>query len=510
MRLELQGISKRFGDLVANDRISLTAEEGEIHALLGENGAGKTTLMNVLDGLYRPDEGVIQIDGAPVHFANPGEAIKAGIGMVHQNFMLIPVFTVSENVMLGFERTRRFGFLDRGRARQEIGELSRRFGLEVDPDAMVGDLSVGQQQRVEIVKALSREAHLLILDEPTAVLTPQETDELFTVMRSLRASGRTILFITHKLKEVLAIADRITVIRQGKVIGTTRPSETTAQDLASMMVGRGVDLQVKKTAARPQEPILEVHNLTVLDETGRVAVDGLNLEVRAGEIMAVAGVQGNGQTELSEGITGLALVIAGSVRIAGRDLTGASPKTILRAGVANIPEDRQRDGLVGDFQIAENIILDVHDEMPYSLHGALRWPSIFEVSQGRLSDFDIRAPSVHVAVKTLSGGNQQKVIVARELPRHIRLILAAQPTRGLDIGSIEYVHSRLVAARDAGAAVLLISSELDEVMALADRIVVIYRGRLTGPFDAASLGREQIGLLMAGSAADATRPGETA
>jgi simple sugar transport system ATP-binding protein len=510
MRLELQGISKRFGDLVANDRISLTAEEGEIHALLGENGAGKTTLMNVLDGLYRPDEGAIQIDGNPVHFANPGEAIRAGIGMVHQNFMLIPVFTVSENVMLGFERTSRLGFLDRRLARQEISELSRRFGLEVDPDAMVGDLSVGQQQRVEIVKALAREAHLLILDEPTAVLTPQETDELFTVMRSLRASGRTILFITHKLKEVLAIADRITVIRQGRVIGTTKPAHTTEADLASMMVGRGVDLQVKKGSSRPGEPVLQVRNLTVLDESGRIAVDGVSLEVRAGEIMAVAGVQGNGQTELSEGITGLALVISGSVRIADRDLTGAPPKSVLRAGVANIPEDRQRDGLVGDFSIAENLVLDVHDEMPYSRGGALRWQAIFQVAEERLRDFDIRAQSMHDPVRTLSGGNQQKVIVARELPRKIRLILAAQPTRGLDIGSIEYVHSRLVAARDAGAAVLLISSELDEVMALADRIVVMYRGRLAGPFDAADLSREQIGLLMAGSAAEPAGKGQTA
>jgi simple sugar transport system ATP-binding protein len=424
--------------------------------------------------------------------------------------MLIPVFTVSENVMLGFERTSRLGFLDRRRGRQEIRDLSQRFGLEVDPDAMVGELSVGQQQRVEIVKALAREAHLLILDEPTAVLTPQETEELFTVMRSLRASGRTILFITHKLKEVLAIADCITVIRQGKVIGTTTPVQTTEADLASMMVGRGVDLQVKKAPARPGAPVLEVRNLTVLDESGRVAVDGASLDVREGEIMAVAGVQGNGQTELSEAITGLALVIGGSICISQRDLTGAPPKSVLRAGVANIPEDRQRDGLVGDFMIAENLVLDVHDEMPYSRKGALRWQSIFAAAEERVRDFDIRAPSVRTPVKTLSGGNQQKVIVARELPRHIRLILASQPTRGLDIGSIEYVHGRLVAARDAGAAVLLISSELDEVTALADRIVVIYRGRLAGPFEAANLSREQIGLLMAGGAAPSTDRGETA
>jgi simple sugar transport system ATP-binding protein len=509
MRLELQGISKRFGDLVANDRISLTAEEGEIHALLGENGAGKTTLMNVLDGLYRPDEGRVLIDGTPVQFDNPGEAIHAGIGMVHQNFMLIPVFTVAENVVLGFEHTSSLGFLDRKLARQEIRELSRRFGLEVDPDAIVGELSVGQQQRVEIVKALARDASLLILDEPTAVLTPQETEELFTVMRSLRASGRTILFITHKLKEVLAIADCITVIRQGKVIGSTTPAQTTEASLASMMVGRGVHLQVKKGPARPAERILEVRNLMVLDEAGRVAVDGVNLEVRSGEILAVAGVQGNGQTELAEGITGLATVTGGSIRIAQRNLTGALPKAVLRAGVANIPEDRQRDGLVGEFTIAENLILDVHDEMPYSRRGALRWESIFAVAKERVRDYDIRSNSVRAKVRTLSGGNQQKVIVARELPRHIRLILACQPTRGLDIGSIEYVHGRLVAARDAGTAVLLISSELDEVTALADRIVVMFRGRLAGPFEAANLSREQIGLLMAGSAAASTDKGQT-
>ncbi len=507
MRLSLRGITKRFGGLVANDRIDLIAEGGEIHALLGENGAGKTTLMNVLDGLYRPDEGVVSLDDNPVHFANPGDAIRAGIGMVHQNFMLIPAFTVAENVMLGFERTRRLGFLDRRGARAEIRELSRRFGLEVDPDALVGDLSVGQQQRVEIVKALAREAHVLILDEPTAVLTPQETEELFTVMRSLRESGRTILFITHKLKEVLAIADRITVIRLGKVIGTTRPAETTEQELAAMMVGRGVELEVAKGPAKPGEVILEARGLTVVDEAGRLAVDGVSFDVRAGEILAVAGVQGNGQTELAEAVTGLALEVGGTVRIGGQDFTGAAPKSLLRAGVANIPEDRLKDGLVGDFTIAENLVLDVYDERPYSRGGALDWKSIYRSAEERVREFDIRASSIHLPVKTLSGGNQQKVIVARELSRTIRLIVASQPTRGLDVGSIEYVHGRLVSARDAGAAVLLISAELDEVLALADRIVVMYRGRLVGPFAVGELTREQIGLLMAGVNVDAVLTG---
>ena len=503
MRLCLSGITKRFGDLVANDRIDLIAEGGEIHALLGENGAGKTTLMNVLDGLYRPDEGAISLDDNPVHFGNPGDAIRAGIGMVHQNFMLIPAFTVAENVMLGFERVSRFGLLDRRRARTEIRELSQRFGLEVDPDALVGDLSVGQQQRVEIVKALAREAQVLILDEPTAVLTPQETDELFTVMRSLRESGRTILFITHKLKEVLAIADRITVIRLGKVVGTTRPQESSEQELAAMMVGRGVVLEVAKGPAKPGEVVLEAQGLTVVDESGRLAVDGISFEVRAGEILAVAGVQGNGQTELAEAVTGLALDVGGIVRVGGRDLTGASPRALLRSGVANIPEDRLKDGLVGDFTIAENLVLDVYDERPFSRGGALDWGAIYQSAEERVREFDIRAASIHLPAKTLSGGNQQKVIVARELSRTIRLIVASQPTRGLDVGSIEYVHGRLVSARDAGTAVLLISAELDEVLALADRIVVMYRGRLVGPFEAGVLTREQIGLLMAGVQVDA-------
>jgi ABC-type uncharacterized transport system ATPase subunit len=500
MRLELSGITKQFGSLVANDGVDLTVEEGQVHCLLGENGAGKSTLMNVLFGLLRADRGEIRIDGAPVRFADPGDAIGRGIGMVHQHFMLVPVFTVAENVVLGFEPTRRLGFLDRRAARQDIRRLSSEFGLEVDPDATVEDLPVGLQQRVEILKALLRDASLLILDEPTAVLTPQETEALFKIMRSLTASGRSILFITHKLKEVLAVADQVTVMRRGRVVGTTTPAASSEQELAAMMVGREVELVVHKEESAPGGAVLELDALTLRDERGVTTVDDVDLEVRAGEIVALAGVQGNGQTELAEALLGLRAVASGHVRLDGQELTGSTPRQSIRAGIAYIPEDRQAEGLVLDMSIADNLVLDMHDMAPFARHGARNLGEVHDSGARKLDEFDIRASSVETPAGTLSGGNQQKVVVARELSRPIKLLVAAQPTRGLDVGSIEYVHRRIVEERDKGVAVLLISSELDEILALADRVAVMYRGAVVGVV-APDAGRERIGLMMAGAGA---------
>jgi general nucleoside transport system ATP-binding protein len=496
LRLELHGITKRFGDLVANDHIDLTVEPGEIHALLGENGAGKSTLMNILYGLLHQDEGEIVVDGTARRFRNPGDAIAAGIGMVHQHFMLVPVFTVAENVMLGAEPAGPAGVLDRGAARARVAEVSQRYRLPVDPDATVADLPVGVQQRVEIVKALVREVDLLILDEPTAVLTPQETDELLDVMRTLKKAGKSIVFITHKLKEVKAIADRITVVRRGKVVGTARP-DASEDELASLMVGRTVKLRVDKAPAKPTEPVLTITDLAVYDERGHRAVDGTSLEVRAGEVLGVAGVQGNGQTELVEAVMGLRPVSGGSIALLGKDLTGHTTKDILESGVAYVPEDRSVDGLVRTFSVAENLILDQYDRPPYARGLALRPAAIAQAARDRIAEFDVRTSSPDAAVGTLSGGNQQKVIVARELAREVKLLIASQPTRGVDVGSTEFIHARVVKERDAGTAVLLVSSELDEILALADRIAVMYRGKIlaTLPPDAP---REQIGLLMAG------------
>ncbi|WGW10842.1 ABC transporter ATP-binding protein [Saxibacter everestensis] len=500
MKLELSGITKRFGSLVANDHIDVTVEPGEIHCLLGENGAGKSTLMNVLYGLYQPDAGQILVDGKAVAFAGPGDAMAAGIGMVHQHFMLVPVFTVAENVILGNEPTKAGGLLDLATARRRVREVSDQYNFNVDPDALVEDLPVGVQQRVEIIKALVRDARILILDEPTAVLTPQETDELIAIMRQLSDSGTSIVFITHKLREVRAIADRITVIRRGAVVGQAKPEDSEA-DLASMMVGRSVSLRVSKSEHEVNDRSFSVRNLTVSDDTGRVVVDGVSFDVRGGEILAVAGVQGNGQTELTEAILGLTTRTHGSITLDGKELLGRKPAKVLRSGVGFVPEDRGVDGLVGRMSVAENLVLDLKDTPSFSSGIALKTRAIQSNAEQRVQEFDIRTPSTETLAGKLSGGNQQKVVMARELSRELKLFLASQPTRGVDVGSIEFLHQRIVSERDKGTPVIIVSTELDEVLALADRIAVMYRGRIVGIVDG-GIHRDVLGLMMAGASAE--------
>lgn len=496
MKLELRGITKRFGSLVANDHIDLTVEPGEIHCLLGENGAGKSTLMNVLYGLYQADEGEILLDDTVQHFSGPGDAMNAGIGMVHQHFMLIPVFTVAENVMLGHEQTKFGGRLDLDGARAKVREISARFGFDVDPDALVDDLPVGVQQRVEIIKALSRDARVLVFDEPTAVLTPQETDELMAIMRQLKQTGTSIVFITHKLREVREVADRITVIRLGKVVGEASPTATN-EELASLMVGRAVDLTIDKGPAHPGAAALVVDGLSVIDHRNQLVVNNVSFEVHEGEILAIAGVQGNGQTELTEAIVGLQPKVTGSITLDGKSIRELSVRKTLDAGVGFVPEDRKEDGLVAEFTIAENLMLDRSDKPPFVKGGTLQLGYLAEFAEEKVKEFDIRAQGIGTHVGRLSGGNQQKVVLARELSRDLRLLVAAQPTRGLDVGSIEFVHTRIVAARDAGVPVIVVSTELDEVVALADRIAVMYRGSIVGivPGDTP---RSVLGLMMAG------------
>ncbi len=501
LALEVRNIVKRFPGVLANDHVNFTLRKGEVHALLGENGAGKTTLMNIIYGLYHPDEGEIYINGQKVTIDSPHDAIRLGIGMVHQHFMLVPVFTVAENLILGAEPTKGWT-LDLKAAREAVIRLSEQYGLEVDPDAVVEDLPVGVQQRVEILKALYRDAKVLVLDEPTAVLTPQEVEELFVIMRQLKERGVSIIFITHKLKEVLAIADRITVMRRGRVVGTTTPSEVTEQDLATMMVGREVVLQVDKAPAKPGDVVLSVQDLEVEDERGLTAVDGVSLEVREGEILGVAGVQGNGQTELVEAITGLREIRSGKVVLGGHEAPDRNPRYLIEHGMAHIPEDRQKHGLVLSYPIADNLVLCTYYKPPFAKGLQRNEEAIEENAKRLVKEYDVRTPSIFTPARSLSGGNQQKVIVAREFSRPVKLLVANQPTRGLDVGSIEYIHKRIVEMRDQGAAVLLVSAELDEILSLADRIAVMYRGKIVAVVDADKVTRAQLGLLMAGSPAE--------
>jgi len=493
----MRGITKLYPGVVANDHIDLDVMAGEIHALLGENGAGKTTLMNVLYGLSRPDEGEIRLDGEPVRIADPADAIARGIGMVHQHFMLVPVLTVAENIILGAETMANPIFLDRREARRRIAELGKRFGFEIDPDSRVETLPVGWQQRVEILKALYREARILVLDEPTAVLTPQETVEIFAVFRRLAAEGDSIIFISHKLYEVLEIADRITVIRRGRVVGSRLPSETDEDDLAELMVGREVQLTVDRGQSHPAEPVLAVENLRVRSDRGQEVVRGVSFSLKGGEIVGVAGVAGNGQDELVEAITGLRRVTAGTVRLDGQEITGWPVRSRREHGLGYIPGDRQKYGLVLGFSVADNLILTQYYNRPFARGIQRNDAAIEEWARGTIEQFDIRTPSEGLPAGTLSGGNQQKVIVAREFSRDLRALVLDQPTRGLDVGSIEFIHKQVIRKRDGGTGILLVSAEMDEVLELSDRIAVMYRGEIVALVDGPTASKEAIGLLMA-------------
>jgi simple sugar transport system ATP-binding protein len=493
--LELKGITKKFGALVANDNINLKVEKGEIHAILGENGAGKSTLMNIVYGLLEADSGTILVDGQTVEIKEPADALNRGIGMVHQHFMLVPVFTVAENIVLGHEQTKR-GLLSLSEAKSKIKSIASEFKFEIDPDALVEDLPVGVQQRVEIIRALMYDAKVLILDEPTAVLTPQETDELLNIMRTLKAKGTSIIFITHKLREVKAVADKITIIRLGKVVGLAQPTSS-QEELASMMVGRQVDLIPNKPTAKLGKTILDIKELNIYNSIGRKIVNNLSLDIKAGEILAIAGVQGNGQSEIARALINLEDHVTGSIKINNVEILGESVRDSLRTGIAFIPESRELDGLIGTFSIAENLILDTHDLTPVAKNGQLVSSYIKSNAAKLVEEFDVRTQSIFDNSSSLSGGNKQKVVLARELSRSVELVVASQPTRGLDVGSIEFVYERLLAERAANRAVLLISSELDEVAALADRIAVIFKGEIIGVVGS-DVSREKLGLMMAG------------
>jgi simple sugar transport system ATP-binding protein len=499
--IEVRDVTKTFPGVLANDSVSLSLNSGEIVALLGENGAGKSTLMNVVYGLLTADEGEIRVEGETVHIRSPRQAIDLGIGMVHQHFMLVEPLTVTENIVLGIEPTHA-GVIDFKKAREDVREISRRYGLAVDPDAVVRDLPVGMQQRVEILKALYRGARVLILDEPTAVLTPQEVRELFGVVRTLVDEGLAVVFITHKLEEVMSVADRVVVMRDGRVVGETRPKDTDTAGLARMMVGREVVFRVEKTPSTCGDTILEMSDIHVLDERHLEAVKGVSFTVCAGEVVALAGVSGNGQTELIEAITGLRKVESGTMLLKGVDITRSAAHETIEAGLSHVPEDRHRRGLVLDFDLMENVVLGDHRQAPFAKHGILNFSAITEVTRKRIEDYDVRTPSERVHAGTLSGGNQQKLVLARELGRDPDLLVAAQPTRGLDVGAIEFVHKQILAERDRGKAVLLVSLELDEVQSLADRILIIFEGKIVKEFAAGEASDEELGYFMTGGGGD--------
>ncbi len=496
--LDLRGISKHYPGVIANEDIDLTLHKGEILALLGENGAGKSTLMNIVYGLQRPSAGEICINGNPVVLHSPRDAITHGIGMVHQHFQLVPDMTVTENIMLGAESVRH-GLLDRNSAAQQITQLSQRYGLDVDPAAIIEDLSVGERQRVEIVKTLYRDADVLILDEPSAVLTPQEVEGLFSIMLRLREQGKAIVFITHKLKEVMHIADRIAVLRNGRVVGHAQPSSTSEAELATLMVGREVDLSVSPALNTTGDVVLDVHAVQATDDTGQIAVRNLDLQVRAGEIVGIAGVQGNGQSELVEVLTGLRRCDSGTITIGGIDLTNQPPRAFTETGrCCHIPEDRHLYGMVADYSVADNLVLNSYRHPPYSNRGAINRSAINQQAEVLVQSFDVRTPDIETMASSLSGGNQQKMVVAREFSRELQLLIAAQPTRGIDVGSIEFIHRRIATKRDEGVAVLLISAELDEILSLSDRIIVMYQGSVVAEVTRAEATRERLGLYMAG------------
>lgn len=496
--VELKGITKRFPGVVANDSISLKLYKGEIHALLGENGAGKSTLMNIVFGLYQPDEGSIEINGSPVIIDNPNKAIELGIGMVHQHFKLVEPFTVTENIILGMEPRKGLN-LDKKIAAARIRELSEQYGLRVDPFAKIHDISVGMQQRVEILKTLYRGADILIFDEPTAVLTPQEIVELMDIMRRLVAEGKSIILITHKLKEIMQISDTVTIIRRGKVIETVKTSEATPSILAEKMVGRSVTFKVDKAAANPGAPVLEVSGLVVKNKEGAQVLNHLNLQVKAGEILGIAGVDGNGQSELIEALTGLRKIESGSIRLNGKEVGNLSPRQISETGLSHIPEDRHKHGLVLDFSMSENMALENYFKEPFSKNGFMNYTAVNEQARRLIHDFDVRTPSIETKARSLSGGNQQKAIIAREIDKNPDILIAAQPTRGLDVGAIEFVQTQLIAQRDQGKAVLLISFELDEIINVSDRIAVIYEGQIVGEVLPEQTNDQELGLMMAGS-----------